>query len=63
MWRRFRASGVPARLLLFVLFLGAMVAVRACLAERWRAGEARARAITGGDPGPEAPPPAGRAEP
>jgi len=69
MWRRFPASGLPARLLLFVGFLAAMAAVRGCLAERWRAGEERARALTGAPPGPvEAPGPqaapgTGRAEP
>jgi hypothetical protein len=54
MWRRFRASGLPARLLLFVVFLGAMAALRACLADTWQAGEERARGVTS---------PAGQAEP
>jgi hypothetical protein len=63
MWRRFRASGLPARLLLFVVFLGAMGALRACLADTWRAGEERAGGVAGGDAPAQAPPPAGQAEP
>jgi len=53
MWRRFPARALGARLLLFVAFLAAIVSLRACLADEWRAGRERARAVVGepGEPG------------
>lgn len=47
MWRRFRASGLAVRLTLFVLFLAAMALLKGYLADQWRAGEQRARAVLG----------------
>lgn len=51
MWRKFRASGLAVRLALFVLFLAAMAFLNDILADRWRAGEERARALTGAPAG------------